>query len=369
MIDLAAEYQLQQPLLEKEIISVLEKANYINGAEVSLFEKKLAQYLRVKHVISCGNGTDALQIALMALNVGIGDEVIIPAFSYIAVIEVVSLLGATPILVDVDSEYFQFDILALEEAITSKTKAIIPVHLFGQSGDLGKLLEIAKKHQIAIIEDTAQALGTKYQLNKEEKLLGTFGDVGCTSFFPTKNLACFGDGGALFTNNDALANRIRMIANHGQKIKYDHEIMGVNSRLDTLQAATLLFKLNHLETQLAIKKNLASQYLEELAGLSSVQLPKVQERNLHSWHQFTIKVSAEQRDDLKSFLNEKGIESMIYYPKPLNLQKAYSLNKVQFPVAERLCKEVLSLPIHPMLKKEDIDYVCNQIKAFFYAKA
>lgn len=369
MIDLAAEYQLHQPLLEKEIITVLEKANYINGEEVSLFEKKLAQYLNVKHVISCGNGTDALQIALMALNVGVGDEVIIPAFSYIAVIEVVCLLGATPILVDVEAEYFQFDNLALEKSITSKTKAIIPVHLFGQGGNLEKLLAMAKKHQIAIIEDTAQALGAKYQLNGEEKFLGTLGDIGCTSFFPTKNLACFGDGGALFTNDDALAERIRMIANHGQKIKYDHEIMGVNSRLDTLQATILLFKLNHLENQLAIKKNLASQYLEELADLLSIQLPKVQQNNLHSWHQFTIKVPAEQRNNLKSFLKEKGMETMIYYPKSLNQQKAYSLNKVYFPVSERLSKEVLSLPIHPMLKKEDIYYVCNQIKAFFHARA
>ena len=369
MIDLATEYQLHQPLLEKEISAVLQKANYINGEEVRLFEKQLAQYLKVKHVISCGNGTDALQIALMALNVGVGDEVIIPAFSYIAVIEVVYLLGATPILVDVDSEYFQFDNLALEKAITSKTKAIIPVHLYGQGGNLEILLQIAKKHQIAIIEDTAQALGAKYQLNTEEKFLGTFGDIGCTSFFPTKNLAAFGDGGALFTNDDALATKIRMIANHGQKIKYEHEIMGVNSRLDTLQATILLFKLNHLEDQLAIKKNLASQYLEELEGLPSTQLPKVHQQHLHSWHQFTIKVPAEQRDNLKSFLYQNGVESMIYYPKPLNQQKAYSLNKEYFPVSERLCKVVLSLPIHPMLKKEDIHYVCNQIKAFFHAGA
>ncbi|WP_205943587.1 DegT/DnrJ/EryC1/StrS family aminotransferase [Pedobacter cryophilus] len=368
MIDLKAEYQLLKPILEEEIIQVLEKASYIKGEEVALFENNLAQYLKVKHVISCGNGTDALQIALMALGIGIGDEVIIPAFSYIAVIEVVCLLGATPVLVDVDADYFQINNLDLEKVITAKTKAIIPVHLFGQSGNLEELLQIAKKYNIPIIEDNAQALGAKYMLHNEEKFLGTFGAIGCTSFFPTKNLSCFGDGGALFTNDDELANTIRMIANHGQVKKYEHEMVGINSRLDTLQAVILNHKLNLLSKNLSIKQNIAIQYLNELVSLSFIQLPKVYQHNLHSWHQFTIKVPDHQRDKLKSFLKHKGIETMVYYPKTLNQQKAYTRFRVYCPISEDLCKGVLSLPIHPLLRKEDINYVSNSIKAFFHAK-
>lgn len=368
MIDLAAEYQLLKPILEPEIIQALEKANYIKGEEVAVFENNLAQYLKVKHVISCGNGTDALQIALMALDISIGDEVIIPAFSYIAVIEVVCLLGATPVLVDVDPTYFQINHSALEKAITSKTKAIIPVHLFGQAGNLQELHQIAVKHNIPVIEDNAQALGAKYMLHQEEKFLGTFGAIGCTSFFPTKNLSCLGDGGALFTNDDELARKIRMIANHGQVKKYEHEMVGINSRLDTLQAVILNHKLNHLSKNLSIKQNIADQYLNELANLSFIQLPKVHQHNLHSWHQFTIKVTDNQRDELKYFLKEKGIETMVYYPKVLNQQKAYTQYRVYCPVSEDLCRGVLSLPIHPLLRKEDINYVSNSIKAFFHAK-
>ena len=368
MIDLAAEYQLLKPILEEKIIRVLEKGNYIKGEEVTIFENNLAQYLKVKQVISCGNGTNALQIALMALGIGHGDEVIIPAFSYIAAIEVTCLLGATPVLVDVDPTYFQINHSALEKAITPKTKAIIAVHLFGQSGNLEELLQIALKHNIPIIEDNAQALGAKYILHNEEKFLGTFGVIGCTSFFPTKNLSCFGDGGALFTNDDELAKKIRMIANHGQIKKYEHKMLGINSRLDTLQAVILNHKLNHLSKNLSIKQNIAVQYLKELANLSFIQLPKVHLHNIHSWHQFTIKVPAHQRDELKSFLKQKGIETMVYYPNTLNQQQAYTHFKVYAPVSENLCKGVLSLPIHSLLHKGEINYVSNGIKAFFHAK-
>ena len=368
MIDLAAEYQLHQPVLQEKIIQVLAKGNYIKGEEVALFEQNLANYLQVKHVISCGNGTDALQIALMALNIGMGDEVIIPAFTYIAAIEVVSLLGATPVLVDVDPIYFQMDTKSLEKVISSNTKAIIPVHLFGQCGNLAEILTLAKQHQIPIIEDNAQALGAKYSIQKEQKFLGSFGEIGCTSFFPTKNLACFGDGGALFTNNDALAEKIRMIANHGQKEKYQHEMVGINSRLDTLQAAVLNFKLNHLEQQLSTKKELANQYLKELSDLKGLILPQAYKDSLHTWHQFTIQVAAEHRDHLKSFLTLKGIESMIYYPKSVGQQKAYQQYDKHFPVAKKLSATVLSLPIHALMLPEDISYICSQLKDFFNAR-
>jgi UDP-2-acetamido-2-deoxy-ribo-hexuluronate aminotransferase len=368
MIDLAAEYQRHQPVLQEKIIQVLARGNYIKGEEVALFEQNLANYLQVKHVISCGNGTDALQIALMALNIGVGDEVIIPAFTYIAAIEVVSLLGATPVLVDVDPIYFQMDAEAIEKVISTNTKAIIPVHLFGQCGNLDEILQIAKKYQIPIIEDNAQALGAKYSTQKEQKFLGSFGDIGCTSFFPTKNLACFGDGGALFTNDDILAEKIRMIANHGQKDKYQHEMVGVNSRLDTLQAAILNFKLSKLEQQLAIKKKLADQYLAELSTLKSLTLPKNYKDSIHTWHQFTIQVAAEDRDELKSFLSLNGIESMIYYPKPVCQQRAYQQYDRDFPIAKNLSTSVLSLPIHALMQPEDISYISTHIKKFFNAR-
>ena len=365
MIDLAAEYQLHQPELQEKIIRVLEKGNYIKGEEVSLFEQNLAHYLDVKHVISCGNGTDALQIALMALNIGIGDEVIIPAFTYISAIEVVSLLGATPVLVDVDPVYFQIDTKVLAKAITKNTKAIIPVHLFGQCGNLIEIVQLANQHQIPIIEDNAQALGAKYGTEKEHKFLGTIGDIGCTSFFPTKNLACFGDGGALFTNDDALAEKIRMIANHGQKEKYEHEMVGINSRLDTLQATILNFKLNYLDQQLFTKKALANKYLKELSDLKNILLPKQYQDSEHTWHQFTIQVDSNCRGGLKSFLKQNGIDSMIYYPKTIDQQNAYLAFANDFPISKKLSSTVLSLPIHSLMKAEEINYVCKKIKDFF----
>ncbi|MDA9555481.1 DegT/DnrJ/EryC1/StrS family aminotransferase [Pelobium sp.] len=363
MIDLAAEYQLYKPQLESKIIEGLEKANYIQGKEVAIFEDHLAKFLDVKHVISCGNGTDALQIALMALGIKANDQVIVPAFTYPAVIEVVCLLGATPVLVDVDDTYFQINPDLLKQAITTQTKAIIPVHLFGQSGSMEKVLQVAQEYQIPIIEDTAQALGAKYK----DKFLGTLGDIGCTSFFPTKNLSCFGDGGALFTNNDDLARKIRMIANHGQVKKYDHEIIGVNSRLDTLQAIILNHKLTFLQENITLKQRISQQYLKELGDLPQIKLPKIYSNTSHSWHQFTIQVLNDKRDSFKEFLKEKGIESMIYYPKALHQQKAYTQFQVYSPIAESLCKRVLSLPVHPLLKKEELNLVINTIKEFFNA--
>ena len=369
MIDLKAEYLLHRKDFEEATQQVFKSGNYIQGPAVKSFEQNLAQYLQVKHVISCGNGTDALQIALMALDIKQGDEVIIPAFSYIAVAEVVCLLGATPVFVDVDLDYFQLDITLVKQAITDKTKAIIPVHLFGQSAFLEDLLVIAKEKNIRIIEDCAQAMGGQYHFQNQIKSFGTFGDIGCTSFFPTKNLSCFGDGGAIFTDNDELAVKIRMIANHGQKEKYNHHLVGINSRLDTIQAAILNVKLSHLNHHIEIKKKLASRYHDQLKDLKKIGLPEEYANSNHAWHQFTILVKDNLRNQLKDYLKSQEIDSMIYYPMPLNHQLAYQNHDIKSENAFILSKSVLSLPIHPLLALKDIDYICNHIIDFFNAKS
>lgn len=369
MIDLEAEYLLHQNEFEQATNQVFKSGYYIQGPAVKSFEQNLAQYLNIKHVISCGNGTDALQIALMALDIKQGDEVIIPAFSYIAVAEVVCLLGAIPVFVDVDLAYFQLDIPSIKKAVTAKTKAIILVHLFGQTANLDELLILAKENNIKIIEDCAQALGGQYQVNNQHQYLGTFGDIACTSFFPTKNLSCFGDGGAIFTNSDGLATKIRMIANHGQKEKYNHHLVGVNSRLDTIQAAILNVKLQFLEKNLNHKVLLAQRYTERLKGLNFIELPKEFPLSKHSWHQFTILVKNNHRDELRNHLKIKGIDSMIYYPMPLCSQLAYQKFEANAENSSILSESVLSLPIHPLLALEDIDYICEQIIQFFNAKS
>lgn len=367
MIDLQAEYQQFQPQLEEKIIEVLAEGNYIRGKEVQEFENQLAQYLKVKYVISCGNGTDALQIALMALGIGKGDEVIIPAFSYVAVIEVICLLGAIPVMVDIEPDHFQIDFAAIEKAITPKTKAIIPVHLFGQCGEMQEILALAKKHELFVIEDNAQALGSKVKIQQEEVFTGTVGDIGCTSFFPTKNLACFGDGGALMCQDENLAQKIRMIANHGQVKKYEHECVGVNSRLDTLQAAILNFKLSYLEESLERKRLIAEIYQQELKSVSKIRLPEERNGNKHTWHQFTLQVMDGSRDHLKKYLAQNGVDSMIYYPKALYQQKAYTQFKVFCTNSERVCHSVLSLPIHAQMEKEEVIYISHLIKEFYHA--
>lgn len=367
MIDLQAEYQQFQPQLEKKITEVLAAGNYIQGKEVREFEHQLAQYLGVKQVISCGNGTDALQIALMALGIGNGDEVIIPAFSYVAVIEVICLLGATPVMVDIEPDHFQIDFNAIEKAITSKTKAIIPVHLFGQCGAMEEILALAQKHQLFVIEDNAQALGAKVRIHQEEVFTGTVGDIGCTSFFPTKNLACFGDGGALMTNEESLAQKIRMVANHGQEQKYEHESVGVNSRLDTLQAAILSFKLPYLEESLNKKRKLAKIYQQELKNVANIKLPEAKKGNQHTWHQFTIQIQDHSRDHLKKYLAQNGVDSMIYYSKALYQQKAYTNFNVFCQNAERICDSVLSLPIHAQMQEEEVLHISHLIKEFYHA--
>lgn len=368
MIDLPSEYLEIEEELSPVITEILKTGIYIQGNTVRDFENDLAEYLNVKHIISCGNGTDALQIALMAVGVKVGDEIIIPAFSYIAVAEVICLLGATPVFVDVDDVYFQLEVDSVKKAITEKTKVIIPVHLFGQSANLDVILDLAHQHGIKIIEDNAQALGGKYLLNNEECFLGSIGDFGCTSFFPTKNLSCFGDGGALFTNDDDLAKKARMIANHGQKEKYNHHLIGINSRLDTLQAGVLQVKLKKLPQLLTTKAELAGRYLQLLENTSGIELPKTHANSINSWHQFTIKVKKGLRNQLKSYMTENGIDSMVYYPMPITTQVAYQKYKGDFPNSEKLSYEVLSLPIHQLLTQKDIDYICAQIINFFDAK-
>lgn len=361
MIDLPSEYQHQKEEIDAAIQEVLYRGDFIKGKSVHEFEQRFAEYLGVTAVISCGNGTDAIQIALMALGIGKGDEVILPAFSYAAALEMVLLVGATPVLIDVDPVYFQINTKYLQDLITPKTRAIIAVHLYGQCANLNEISALAKDNNLFLIEDCAQSIGATFK----EKQLGTFGDIACTSFFPTKNLACYGDGGALYTNNSTLATKARMIAAHGQVKKYDHQLPGINSRLDTIQAAILNVKLNYLDYSLQIKDNCAAQYSELLKDIRQIEVPKVFPNVIHSWHQYTILVKDGKRDDLKDYLKEKGISSMVHYPKVLNEHPAFAYIKGTFPCSRTLTEEILCLPVHASLTNEDIMYICDSIKTFY----
>lgn len=368
MIDLSAEYLQQKTETDQAIQEVLTSGEFVRGKAISAFEQNLSKYFNIKHTISCGNGTDALQIALMALEIGEGDEVIIPAFSFAAVAEVICLLGAIPVFADVEEVYYQLDCTKLEQLIGPKTKAIVPVHLFGQCADMDAIMALAQKHNLYVIEDSAQALGASYFSKVSKKqFLGGIGHIGCTSFFPTKNLACYGDGGALFTNDALLAEKIRMIANHGQRKRYEYEVIGVNSRLDTLQAAILNVKLNYLSQSLDRKKEIAQHYLQDLKDIDGLVLPQSHSAVSHSWHQFTIRVKNGKRDALQAFLKENGIQAMIYYAKTLDQQQAYSaFKKHACPVSEMLVTEVLSLPIHSLLKDQELSTICKAVKTFFH---
>lgn len=361
MVNLPLEYQEQKADIDAAIHQVLAKGDFIQGHAVAEFEQLFAEYLNVAAVISCANGTDALQIALMTLGIGPGDEVILPAFSYAAAIEMVLLLGAKPVLIDVDPVYFQMDSAQLSHLINSNTKAIIVVHLYGQCANVNEIAKIAKEQGIYLIEDCAQSIGALYQ----GRHLGTFGDIACTSFFPTKNLGCYGDGGALFTNNQTFARKAKMIATHGQVKKYDHQVLGINSRLDTLQAAVLKVKLKRLEHNLMSKQKIAEKYNRFLSDVIEIETPEIFPDILHSWHQYTIKVKNGKRDLLKEHLLRNGISSMIHYPKVLNDHQAFSSIKGEFPVSQELTKEILCLPIHSGLTNEDIMYICGSIKSFY----
>lgn len=369
MVNLKAEYQKIKCEVNEAIQNCIDNAAFINGPQVQEFSKALENYLGVKHVIPCANGTDALQIALMSLDLKPGDEVIVPSFTYVATAEVIALLGLIPIMVDVMPDDFSIDLEQVKKSISSKTKVIVPVHLFGQCVGMEQLLQIAKEKKLYVIEDTAQAIGAKYTFRNGTVIqAGTIGNIGTTSFFPSKNLGCYGDGGAIFTNEDELAHKIKMIANHGQSKKYQHDIVGVNSRLDTLQAAILNVKLKHLDEYSKARNEVAQYYDNSLREIEGITIPKRVPYSTHVYHQYTIKISDNKRDELKHFLLEKGIPSMVYYPIPLHLQKAYQNNNYPmgaFPVAEGLCNRVLSLPIHTEMNETELKYIISSIKEFY----
>lgn len=368
MVDLKGQYEKIKPEVDQAILSVVGSTAFINGPEVKGFQSDLQQYLNVKNVIPCANGTDALQIAMMALGLKPGDEVITADFTYVATAEVIALLGLTPVLVDVNPETFNIDPAAVERAISSKTKAIVPVHLYGQCADMESIMAIAQKHGLFVIEDTAQAIGAEYSFsNGTKKKAGTIGTVGCTSFFPSKNLGCYGDGGALYTNDDELAKKIRMIANHGQSIQYYHDCIGVNSRLDSIQAAILRVKLRHLDEYSAARNRAASYYDNAFKGISQIKTPVRDPKTSHVFHQYTLQLNGVNRQELKDYLAGKGIPAMIYYPLPLHNQKAFQDPRFKdgdFPVTEELCKKVISLPMHTELDEDTLKFISASVLEF-----
>ena len=371
MVDLVGQYLKIKDEVDAQMQNVINAAQFINGAKCRDFSANLAGYTGAAHAITCANGTDALQIALMALGLQRGDEVIVPTFTYVATAEVIALLGLVPVLVDVEWDTFNIDSEKIEEAITPRTKAIVPVHLFGQCANMGRIMEIAAKHNLYVVEDNAQAIGAQWKgvlQERENPKSGTIGNVGCTSFFPSKNLGCFGDGGAMFTNDEALAERLHCIANHGQKVKYHHSIIGCNSRLDTLQAAVLDVKLKYLDEYISSRQSAADYYLQELASVEGIELPVTADYTTHVYHQFTLKVRDGRRDALKECLAKREIPSMIYYPLPLHHQEAYKDMAVIVGGLENsveLSGRVLSLPMHTELTEEQLHYICKAIKAFY----
>lgn len=369
MVDLTGQYQRHKTEIDNAIQEVIDSTSFIKGPAVKSFEDELASYMGVKHCISCGNGTDALQIAIMALGLQPGDEVITTPFTFIATIEVIRLLKLIPVLVDVQPDTFNMDPDLLENTIRTSTKAIVPIHLFGQAADMNRIIEIANQHEIPIIEDNAQALGANYKLTSGKiKKAGTLGKIGCTSFFPSKNLGAYGDGGAIFSNNDELSKLIRSIVNHGMSKRYYYDHIGVNSRLDTLQAAILRVKLRHLDSYHQARQSVARAYDEAFSGISSIQIPSRNPDSEHIFHQYTIKVDPAIRDALKEHLASLKIPSMIYYPVSLHLQKAYldlGYSEGDFPVSEKLCNQVLSLPVHTEMEADQLKYIIMGVTSFF----
>ena len=364
MVDLQAQYARLSSEIDQAIKQVLLKGDFIQGSAVKQLESSLSERYQVKHVISCANGTDALQLAFMALDLPKGSEVITPAFSYAALAEVLLLLELKPVFVEVDPATFLMDVSLVEALITENTRAIAPVHLYGQMVSMEPLLTLAKKHNLFVVEDAAQAIGSQYCTPGEHGFAGTMGHIGTTSFFPSKNLGCFGDGGAIFTNDDDLAQRLRSMANHGQTVKYQHDVLGLNSRLDTLQASVLMAKLPHLYEFEKSRRAVAARYDEALGSLDGLEIPVRTVDSSHVFHQYTITCkTAAMRDALKMYLAEQEIPSMIYYPRPLFLQTAYK-QVVSMPISEDLCNRVLSLPICPELDVEQQEYIINNIRNF-----
>jgi UDP-2-acetamido-2-deoxy-ribo-hexuluronate aminotransferase len=368
MVDLLTQYENIETEVNQAILNVIKTTAFINGPAVKELKAGMQEEFNVKHVIPCANGTDAIQIALMALDLKPGDEIITTTFTFIATAEVIALLQLTPVFVDVDPNNYCISVASIKEKITDKTKVILPVHLYGHCAPMEEILNLAKEHNLKVIEDTAQGIGSAYTFSDgTKKFAGTMGDIGTTSFFPSKNLGCYGDGGAIMTNDDALAEKMAMIINHGSRVKYYHEIVGVNSRLDTIQAAILNIKLPLLKGYSAARRKAADYYCEALKNVEEIETPIIEAYSDHVFHQFTMKVKKEKRDALKGFLQEKGIPSMVYYPVCLHQQKAfesYSDGKA-IPVSEQLQKEVLSLPMHTELDEETLLYITDQIKSFF----
>ena len=369
MVDLHGQYLKIKDEVDAGIREVIETSAFINGPQAKEFTDNLAAYAGAKYAIPCANGTDALQIALMALELKPGDEVIVPAFTYVASAEVIGLLGLTPLMVDVDYATFNVTADNLERALSAKTRAIIPVHLFGQSCDMEPIMRFAEKHGLYVVEDNAQAIGAVYTFSDgTKKHTGTMGHIGCTSFFPSKNLGCYGDGGAIFTNDDMLAVRLRMIANHGQQVKYHHKVIGCNSRLDTIQAVVLNAKLKHLDEYCRARYEAAQYYSSRLQDVAGIVVPEELPASTHVYHQYTLKVLDGKRDALKQYLADGSIPSMIYYPLPLQKQEAFqhiTRSAGALDVAERLANSVLSLPIHTELTEAEQDLVIDRIKDFF----
>lgn len=368
MVDLKSQYDKIQEEIDTAVLNVIRSTQYINGPEVKAFQKELESYLDVKHVIPCANGTDALQIAMMALDLQPDDEVITANFTYVATAEVIALLKLKPVLVDVYPDTFDINVEAIEKAITPKTKAIVPVHLFGQAANMEAIIEVAKKHNLYVIEDTAQAIGCDYRYaDGTSQKVGTIGTIGCTSFFPSKNLGCYGDGGAIFTNDDALAIKLRQTANHGQSRQYIHDRVGVNSRLDSIQAAILRIKLRHLDEYSGERNKAADYYDRAFANHPKVKTPVRVNHSNHVFHQYTLQLNGVDRDEMRAFLSEKDVPAMIYYPIPLHMQEAYTdprYKEGDFPITEKLCASVISLPMQTELSEEQLQHITSSVLEF-----
>ena len=365
MVDLMGQYSKIKNEIDVNIISSIESGRFVNGPIVKEFSKNLSNYLNVKNVISCANGTDALQIAYMALDLKPGDEVICPSWTYIATAEAAAILGIKLVFCDIDIDTFNTRADLIEPHINDKTKAIVVVHLYGQSCEMAPIIKLAEKHKLKIIEDNAQAIGCKYTFpNEKIKFTGTMGHIGTTSFYPSKNLGCYGDGGAIFTNDDLLAEKIRMIANHGEKIKYHHEIIGCNSRLDSIQAEILNVKLKYLDEYNTNRKLMAKKYDLAFAEIDELLIPKVIHNSDHVFHQYTLRVLNGKRDELRNYISELGIPSMIYYPIPIHKQKPYKSNQI-LENTDVLSVEVISLPIHTELENSNQNYIIDNVIKYF----
>ena len=373
MVDLKGQYEKIKTEIDEAVLDVIGSTAFINGPAVAQFQENLEKYLGAKHVIPCANGTDALQIALMALDLKEGDEIIVPSFTYVATAEVIALLKLKPVMVDADENTFNLTAEIFEKAITPNTKAVVPVHLFGQTCDMQSIMEVAEKHNIYVVEDNAQAIGSDYKYaDGSIRKAGTIGHIGTTSFFPAKNLGCYGDGGAIFTNDDALAAKMRMIANHGQSKRYYHDVIGVNSRLDSIQAAILDVKLKYLDDYAKARGRVAEKYDAAFSEIEELQTPVREKNSTHVFHQYTLRVKNGKRDELQKHLTEKQVPANIYYPVPLNEQKAFKdfvPEKIDLPITETLCREVISLPIHTEMDAETQDYIIESVREFFAEKS